>query len=395
MKKKFLSFVLAICLIIPCAFALVACGTGSDDEAAKVMNVSLNPEIEFVLDKNDKVLSVNALNEDGNHIISVSINEITGTSEFEGLTADEAVELFLEITEENGYLVTGDEEEIKIEISGKADNLMKKVKEKANKFFNDNGLDIDITIEKIEKADILEEVKECMKEYTEAELKSMTQEQLIDLLKDSRQETKNLLTQELKDAYYNIRVEKINIAELEALLAIIEDLQETENALLTAFVENMNILKTQIENLETAYNSLLEGYYNTAKQAYIEAKEALLAKRLELGEDGLSEVDITELESYETAVENAKTTLENAKAEADLLIAGARQALDATFATIKASVENIKGILSLIPGVDLSALNNAKQNVKAGFKNHFENHAHFGEHVGHDKGHWNKEQPAA
>ena len=52
-----------------------------------------------------------------------------------------------------------------------------------------------------------------------------------------------------------------------------------------------------------------------------------------------------------------------------------------------------KKILSAIPGVDLSALNNAIQNAKDSFKNHFKNHDHFGEHVGHDKGHW--EQPVA
>lgn len=401
MKKKFLSFMLAICLIIPCAFALVACGkTDNDDATAKVMNISLNPQLEFVLDKNDKVLSVNALNEDGNHIISLSLNEDETKSLFEGMTADEAVELFLENTEENGYIVTGDEEEIKIEISGKADNLMKKVKEKANKFFTDNGLDISIITDKIEKDDIVEEVKKCMKEYTETELETMTQEQLIELLKGSREETKNLLTQELKESYYNMRAEKINIAELEELLEIINglDTEIIENsvyALLTTFADGVQTLLTELEELENTYATLLTGAYEEAKQAYIQAKEALLAQRLELGEDGLTDQEKLNLEEYETAVENAKQALEDAKDIVDAQIALAKQAVEGALDLVKTSINSVKTLLSTIPGVDLTDFNNAKQNAKDGFKNHFDSHENFDDHVGHNKGHWGKEQPAA
>ena len=39
---------------------------GKNPDRKTVMNVSLNPEVEFVLDGNDKVVTVNALNEEGN-----------------------------------------------------------------------------------------------------------------------------------------------------------------------------------------------------------------------------------------------------------------------------------------------------------------------------------------
>ena len=420
MKKKILSFVLALCLIVPCAFALVACeknnndnntNVTTDDETAKVMNVSLNPKIEFVLDKNDKVLSVNALNEDGNHIISASIDATSEVSKFEGMTADEAVELFLEISEDSGYIITGDEDEIRIEMSGNAENLMKKIKEKANKFFEENNLVIEIKTGKIEKSDILESVKECMKEYTDAELEKMTQEQLVELLKNSREETKNLLTQELKDAYYNMRFEKINTAELEALLEIIEQVNampgmdtilesieipniDDPSALFAQFEEKMETLTTQIKALEAEYNSLLEGEYNEAKQAYIDAKEALLAKRLELGEDGLSDTEKTELESFESAVKNAREAMEDAKENVDQAISVAKQALKTTFENVKMSVESIKAILKAIPLVDLDTLNNARENMKEAFKNHFKDNDHFGDHIGYDKDHWGQPSPA-
>lgn len=51
------------------------------------MNVSLNPQVEFVLDADNKVVTVNALNEEG--------NLIAGAEVFVGKTAEEAAkELF-------------------------------------------------------------------------------------------------------------------------------------------------------------------------------------------------------------------------------------------------------------------------------------------------------------
>ncbi len=407
MKKKILCFILAMFLIMPGMIMLTGCGKSSDDTTAKVMNVELNPEIEFILDKDDKVVSVNALDEDGNQIISLSIETIgtTSVSKFEGMPADEAVELFLEIAKENGYLITGEEENITIEVSGKAEDLMKKVKNKANKFFDDNGLDIGIVTEKIEKEDIVAEVQKCMQEYSEAELKNMTQEQLIKLLKGSRKETKDLLTQELKDAYYNMRAEKINIAELEKLLEFVNMLGETENTDVAEFKQRMNDLTTALTALEQAYQTyyLTEtSDYNIKKQAYIDAKEALLDARLELVADGISEDEKNTLDELQRIADEAETALEQAKVTAEQEIQTARDAVtnainsaNEKIAAVKGALESSKEIFEAL-GIKLNELDNAKQELKNNFKeDYFKGHEIFGEHVGHNKGHWGQEQPAA
>ena len=390
MKKKILSFVLAICMIIPCAWMLAACKKTEEPKAnatTKVMNVGLNPKIEFVLNQDDKVLSVNALNEDGNHIISISLDSKTKISGFEGLTADEAVELFLSITEDNGYLITGDAEKVSIEISGEAEDLLKKVKNRANKFLSENGFTIEVATDFLQKTDLLNEVQQCVQEYTQKELEWMTEEQLIDLLKKSRQETKNLLTQELKDAYYNMRAEKINIAELEKLLEIVEGF---ENETFDLFKSGMEILATNMQALEDAYKVNFldeESSYNLAKQAYIQAKEALLAKRLELGIDELTEKEITLLAPFEQTVADAEAALTAEKAQASLAIATAKATLEQALKNVQSSVAGVKTMLGIL-GANLDALNHAKQNIKENFKGYFANHEKFADFVGH--GHWNQ-----
>jgi hypothetical protein len=92
MKKiKVVTSVLCAALLGFSAFSLTSCGNGGGGaDATTVMNVSLNPEVEFVLDANNKVVSVNALNEDGNLVISASAFE-----NIEGKTAEEAAKLVI------------------------------------------------------------------------------------------------------------------------------------------------------------------------------------------------------------------------------------------------------------------------------------------------------------
>lgn len=114
--KNMFSSLFMLVLVICCCFTVVGCSCNDDetDKTSKVMNLSLNPSIELVLDKDNKVVSVNALNDEGNYIVS----NVT----FTGLTAEDAVDAFLEATKENGFIIEGEvsanENQLKIAISG-------------------------------------------------------------------------------------------------------------------------------------------------------------------------------------------------------------------------------------------------------------------------------------
>ena len=61
MKK--LSVILAVVMMFAGVFTLSAC-SNKNPEAASYVAMDINPSIELVLDKNDKVIAVNAANED-------------------------------------------------------------------------------------------------------------------------------------------------------------------------------------------------------------------------------------------------------------------------------------------------------------------------------------------
>lgn len=83
------------------------------------MNVSLNPKVEFVPNSKDKVVSVNALNEEENIIISSDVESV-------GVDADTAVKLFVGVSKDTGYLVSGNiqagDNNIDVSISGDKKN---------------------------------------------------------------------------------------------------------------------------------------------------------------------------------------------------------------------------------------------------------------------------------
>ena len=222
----------------------------------------------------------------------------------------------------------------------------------------------------------------------------MTEEELTELLKQSREETKNFLSQELKEAYYSIRYEEINIAELKELRDILSDVQGLD---LTAFEQGMNDVIAKVEEFENAYNEQLlnpDSAYNKAKQSYVKAKENLLAKRLELEANGLTEQEKMILDGYEKAVDSCETALELAKTTADAAIAIVRGALNTLVSTAKATAETIKGLCANL-GVQMDSIQVAEQQAKEEFKNYFAQHEDFSKYVGYAKSSWNKtEEPA-
>ena len=112
MKRRFVSFIILSAMVLS-LFSLVSCSKEGRDDFTR-MTVDINPSIEFMLDDQNKVVSVTALNDDGSILI---VGEA-----FVGKTAEEAVELVVSLASDTGYLVKGNVEAsantVKISVSG-------------------------------------------------------------------------------------------------------------------------------------------------------------------------------------------------------------------------------------------------------------------------------------
>lgn len=296
---------------------LASCKKNEEEVTKTVMNVSLNPEVEFILDGDNKVISVNALNEEGNLIVSAE-----AFANVEGKTAEEAAKLFVQVSKETGYLVEGNvsagDNEISISLSGDekdAEALYENVEKKVNEYLTVEGITATIGYTATLTEIYLQELVEECAPYLEAA--EMEYAELVDTLAESRKETAEFYSQELKNAYYEAKAFAMEQTELETLRGHLNVVQQgifdVTNALYTASVDMIeSTRKTLLVDENSAYQVLLK--------AFREVKVEYLKARNEFSLGGVSiTVEITEeqLEAKKAAVEEAEARLLEAGAEAN------------------------------------------------------------------------------
>ena len=321
---------------------LASCGESEEDaKAAKVMNVSLNPEVEFVLDSDDKVLAVNALNEEGNLIISAEEFE-----NVEGKSATEAAELFVQVSKETGFLVTGNvtaagvTNEVSISVSGEeAEALYNDVKAQMETYFSEENITAQVAeIKAITEAELEKLVAECAPYLEEAEIEAMEYEQLVETLAQSRTETAEFYSQELKNAYYEAKAFAMEQAELETLKS---QLNTVAQAAISAANDAYLGLVESVEQIR--FDNLVkeDSIYQKALKSFREAKTEYLNYRNHVAQMEQTEVTtaVTEqLAQFQTVVDESEAALLKAGEDANKL-------LDETKISLRSAYDTVIGII--------------------------------------------------
>lgn len=341
MKKNNIRSIVGVFCAMLMGASFVACKDDSaNTETKTVMNVSLNPQVEFVLDANNKVLSVNALNEEGNLIISAEAFE-----NVDGKTAEEAAALFVEVSAETGYLVSGSvkagENEINVSFSGdtqKAKEIYNNVKNKIDEYLSEEN--ITATLKQaaaITEAQLEALVAECAPYLEAAEVKALEYMELVETLYESRKETADMYSQQLKNAYYEAKAFALEQVELETLKGHLNTIQKLAfESLNGAYTLAVDLIETTRESMLVSENSL----YQFALKSFREVKTEYLNYRNQISVGELEvTVEVTaQLEDYEELV---------AKAEEALLKAGedANSALDELKTAMKEKYDAIIALL--------------------------------------------------
>ena len=281
------------------------------------MNLSLNPQVEFVLSEDDKVITVNALNEEGNLIISAEAFE-----NIEGKTAEEAAKLFVQVSTDTGYLVQGSaaagDNQISISFSGDqdvAEDLYEEVEGKMKEYLDS----VDVTVNIQMSEEIKMEHLKALLAVCEPNLDTseMTYEQLVDALEQSRKETAEFYSQQLKNAYYEAKEFAMQMAELEYLRGHLNTIQQLAFDVMTqAYEKAVELIeKTRMELLvdeDSLYQRAL-GYFRELKVTYLKTRN-----EFSIG-DATVTVEITEeeLAKMKAQVEKAEEAFIQAAEDAN------------------------------------------------------------------------------
>ena len=321
MKKLMTTLSMVLALGLGTGF-LTSCGVTDSgntetNKQEKVMNLSLNPQVEFVLSEDDKVITVNALNEEGNLIISAEAFE-----NIEGKTAEEAAKLFVQVSTDTGYLVQGSaaagDNQISISFSGDqevAEDLYEEVEGKMKEYLES----VDVTVNIQMSEEIKMEHLKALLAVCEPNLDTseMTYEQLVDALEQSRKETAEFYSQQLKNAYYEAKEFAMQMAELETLRGHLNTIQQIAFDVMTqAYEKAVELIeKTRMELLvdeDSLYQRAL-GYFRELKVTYLKTRN-----EFSIG-DATVTVEITEeeLAKMKAKVEEAETSFMQAAEDAN------------------------------------------------------------------------------
>ena len=281
MKKRFISIFL-LCALLLSAISFTSCSSAAPEEGSVTrMTVDINPSVEFMIDDQNKIVSVTALNDDGSILI---VGEV-----FVGKTPEEAIEMMVRLASDTGYLIQGNaeatENTVKISVSGNskyAEQLKKDITEKANDTLK--ALDINGKVEKVEalKIDALRQLALSTSLYTEEEISAMDEDQLYKVISAGRIETALLLTEEMRSAYYSAKEYKISFAEREETARIIKELGGLYNLTHTAYKTALDVYSTAITELDNFRYEMLvspESEYQKSLTKLREAKVELLKQK--------------------------------------------------------------------------------------------------------------------
>ena len=283
--------------------------------AATYVSMRINPEIEVIANEEGEVISANAVNEDGEVVLS-DLN-------LTGMTVDEAGEAFADKSTELGYIdVNTEETTVYVDVESTdediAEKLEKQLSERIGHYFDNKGINGKVAKETLEKyADRLDawglsvgqtkmviRVLDLYPEMTEEEALAMTPAERMALLHKTAKE-ENIAVALKKELRAGIEQLKETYAETFALGEELENLKtrlETEE--LTD--EEKAALEAEIAEKQALYDEQIRAYHDEVK-----------ALRAEYKEQSKSAKDQKKAEAKERKLANAEKLKQHEKKKKD------------------------------------------------------------------------------
>ena len=290
--KKLLSAILVSAMACT---ALASCTALTEEKSAAngaltYIGLRINPEIEMVTDETGVVVSANAINNDGEVVLS----EV----ELEGKTAEEAVVEFTETAVDLGYMdVEAGKDTVYVDVNSENTEVTEKVEkslsDKLMKFFEKKGIAGKVSKEVLDTylaaaeewnvtpghAKMIARILAANPELTYDELLNLTVKDLLELLKTNIKN--NDIAADLKDSYKDaikaLKDEYKDMFELREEIEDIEDDLDDEDDLTAeekaALEAELAEKKAALEALEKEYNEKLDAIKAEFKVSSEEARK--------------------------------------------------------------------------------------------------------------------------
>jgi archaellum component FlaC len=316
MKKMFVRLITGAVALAMVFTVLSGCDafSGGQAEQDSYVSLSINPEVEFIVDENNTVTAVNCVNEDAEILLSET--DLTGEN------ISDAAETFVDLATDAGYIdVESTDNEVTVDVvSGDPEienNIKDRIRQRINRFFENNGifgrvseetlatfgeevdaLDIPLghkkmilralqedptldinTLKDMSVKDIIALFKDRINDGLDSGLRQQFNEQKMQLQEQFRQEVMLMHQQAIAE----INARYANMFELEAQIGTLTE----QIAGFEGTQEDLAALQNQLNSLTAEYNTLKAAYdaeIQAANEAFEQAKEQYREKKENLEE---------------------------------------------------------------------------------------------------------------
>ncbi len=312
---KLIAFIVAVVLIITCACLLIF--LPRKQTANAVMECSINPQVQFVLDTNNKVMYVNYLSGDAEYLLS--------DEELEGKSAQDAAQIFVQLCLESGYMdvnTTNGRVDVTIycENTQSVEDLSQDVVESINKCFDENGVIAGAV------ANIKENLEEALHNISSQieDVADLTSQEILNLITETSEDIKDIswtLRTQLFETIQQLKNSDIfnNIPTLEETVDNLQ--QQINDSNLTESVKDE--LNNQLESAQQQLNTLMEQLNDEIDKVI----EELRQQSIELFEQAKAFIN-QKIEDYRQTFEQHKQYFEQHKEAVQAAIEAYRNTLN-------------------------------------------------------------------
>lgn len=290
--KKFVSFLLVVLLVVP---TFLVSGCGKDKGSTKTMSMSMNPEITFVVDNENKIASISYGNSDAD-VLYANVNLV-------GMDVESAVKVFVELGAISGH-VNFAGQDFTIDVSGTVDADVKALQEtvsnKVKDVFQSLGVQVTVKTEEItaeyKHTTLVNLAKGLYPEYSEEELKTKTDEELVELVNAKQKQLEGLLTSQIQtieetlNAVFMAAIDtaRETIKTVEAKIEGLEGLIRNDPTLQSS----LDLVKAQLATAKTKLNEAITAYQNKKAELITIAKAQMETVKVQMKTELTNQINL-------------------------------------------------------------------------------------------------------
>lgn len=334
-KAKYITLGIMVAVLIA-VVVLFFVFNNREGDAKAYMNMQTNPEVQLVLDANNKVVGQVALNADGDNMLAVV--------SFKGLSAEDAAKLFAQTATEmekmntsGGTTATNGQTQVNIQISAEKtadyEKLANSVKSTVNKYFADNGIFAGAV------TDLSNDVKGAAEKMAidTSDFAHMTTQEIMNYTKTSSAEIETMTRTYVEQAQTKCTELYNNV-----LATLDTTFTKAEQALNDAKEELAKTSDEATKKIKQGLVELAQTAYDDAKEAYDKAKadfETQLNKAIETIKTNAKDAYDKMKTDAETAYKTSKEAIEQKLAEFQSKDANAQATIKTDIGTFQATLK--------------------------------------------------------